>query len=48
MKKAMKLKTRILGLAVSAMFVIGGIAQTNAQGMETLSKKQQAVVLSPR
>lgn len=44
MKKAMKLKTRILGLAMSAMFVIGGIAQTNAQGMETLSKKQQAIV----
>lgn len=40
----MKLKTRILVLAVSVLFVIGGIAQTNAQEMETLSKKQQAIV----
>lgn len=40
----MKLKTRILGLAMSVLFAIGGIAQTNAQEMETLSKKQQAIV----
>lgn len=40
----MKLKTRILVLAVSVLFTIGGIAQTNAQEMETLSKKQQAIV----
>lgn len=39
----MKYKTRILGIVISALF-FGGIVQTNAQEMETLSEKQQAIV----
>lgn len=40
----MKLGTRITGIAVSFLLGMGGIAQVNAQEMETLSKKQQAIV----
>lgn len=40
----MKLKTRITGIVVSLLLSVGGNAQANAQEMETLSKRQQAIV----
>ena len=40
----MKLRTRITGIAVSLLLGTGGIAQANAQEMDTLSKRQQAIV----
>ena len=40
----MKLITRILESAMLLLFFMGGFAQANAQQMDTLSKKQQAIV----
>ena len=40
----MKIRTQFLGFAVSALLSLGCIAQANAQEMDTLSKKQQAIV----
>lgn len=45
----MKLKTQIIGIAVSAMLSMGGITQAEAQEMETyskesLSRRQQAII----
>ena len=40
----MKIRTQFLGFVVSALLSLGCIAQANAQEMDTLSKKQQAIV----
>ena len=40
----MKLITRILESAMLLLFFMGGFAQANAQQMDTLSKKQLAIV----
>lgn len=40
----MKLITRILEPAMFLLFLMGGFAQAKAQQMDTLSKKQQAIV----
>ena len=40
----MKIRTQFLGFAVSALLSLGCIAQANPQEMDTLSKKQQAIV----
>ena len=40
----MKLITRILESAMLLLFFMGGFAQANAQQMDTLSKKHQAIV----